>query len=68
MGQEGVVEINFYDFDRTEPSIYLYDLTTCFNDSSSKFLVFTFPGKYLSLFHIYSIVDIKISNLLFIND
>lgn len=44
LDKEDVVEVNFYNFAKEEPDVFTYDLTSCYNDTSSKTLVFTFPG------------------------
>ncbi|XP_035209685.1 uncharacterized protein LOC118184111 [Stegodyphus dumicola] len=43
-GKEGVVAMNFYNFAKEEPNTLKFDLTGCYNDSSRKNLVLTFPA------------------------
>ncbi|GFT02283.1 uncharacterized protein NPIL_53241 [Nephila pilipes] len=46
-GKEGEVDVNFYNFEEEEPSTFMYDLTSCYNDSYSKSYVLTFPANDL---------------------
>ncbi|KAG8198643.1 hypothetical protein JTE90_026539 [Oedothorax gibbosus] len=44
-GKEGEVDVNFYNFAREEPSAFMFDISSCYDDSLSKTFVLTFPVK-----------------------
>ncbi|XP_022249413.1 uncharacterized protein LOC111087353 [Limulus polyphemus] len=47
MGREGTTEINFYDFNEAEPSLFTYDITPCYNSKEKKDFLLILPTKYV---------------------
>ncbi|XP_076308954.1 uncharacterized protein LOC143224680 [Tachypleus tridentatus] len=45
-GREGTTEINFYDFNKAEPSLFTYDITQCYNNEEMKDFLLIFPTQY----------------------
>ncbi|CAL1263448.1 unnamed protein product [Larinioides sclopetarius] len=43
--KEGMVVANFFNFEKGEPGDFIYDLTSCYNETLSKHYVMTFPAK-----------------------
>ncbi|GIY69110.1 uncharacterized protein CEXT_774641 [Caerostris extrusa] len=46
-GKEGEVDVNIFNFEKEEPKAFMYDLTSCYNESYSKNYVLTFPANDL---------------------